>query len=157
MTLSRMTLFILYRYPRDNTRQIQKTKSQHNKTGKRWKLANRRVDTKGIGIFWHIVTMYASFSLIYDSLVRKYKNVTIRLQKEQENPLKIYFFQTMEKMVIYVSIHGHCDCTSLQHYWASGYAEVIQGGTTSMPTGTHIDIWYCTVVCNFRLLFWWNQ
>jgi hypothetical protein len=57
-----MTLFILYRYPRDNTRQIQKTKSQHNKTGKRWKLANRRVDTKGIGIFWHIVTMYASFS-----------------------------------------------------------------------------------------------
>jgi hypothetical protein len=58
-----------------------KTKSQHNKTGKRWKLANRRVDTKGIGISWHFVTMYASFSLIYDILVRKYKNVTIRLQK----------------------------------------------------------------------------
>ena len=31
--------------------------------------------------------------MIYDILVRKYKNVTITLQKEKENPLKIKIFK----------------------------------------------------------------
>jgi hypothetical protein len=72
---------------------------------------------------------------------RKYKNVTITLQKEWENPLKISFcFQTGDKTVIYVSTHGHWDCTTLQHHcttlgFASGYTEVLQGSTISMPTG----------------------
>jgi hypothetical protein len=43
----------------------------------------------------------------YGILVRKYKNVTIMLQKERENPLKISFcFQTGDKIVIYVSTCG---------------------------------------------------
>jgi hypothetical protein len=43
-----------------------------------------------------------------------------------------------------VSTRGHLNCTTLQHYcttfgFASGYAEVLQGGTISMPTGRHVD------------------
>jgi hypothetical protein len=41
-------------------------------------------------------------------LVRKYKNVTITLQKERENPLKVRFcFQNGDTIVIYVSTRGH--------------------------------------------------
>ena len=41
-------------------------------------------------------------------LERKYTNVTITLQKERENPLKISFcFQTVDKIVIYMSTRGH--------------------------------------------------
>jgi hypothetical protein len=65
--------------------------------------------------------MHLNFHLSYGILVRKYKNVTITLQKEQENPLKICFcFQSSDKIV-------------------SGSTEVLQGGTISMPTGRHID------------------
>ena len=93
--------------------------------------------------------MHPNFHLDYGILVRKYKNVTITLQKEQEHPLKISFcFQTGDNIVIYVSTHGHWDCTTLQHHciafgFASGYAEVLQGGTISMPTGRHVDNLYC--------------
>jgi len=69
----------------------------------------------------------------------------ITLQKEQENPLKISFcFQNGDKIVIYVSTHGHCDCTTLQHYstafgFTSGYTEVLQGGTIAMSMGRHVE------------------
>ena len=54
--------------------------------------------------------MHPYFHLSYGILVHKYKNVTITLQKEQENPLKISFcFQTRDKIVIYVSTRGHVD------------------------------------------------
>jgi len=44
-----------------------------------------------------------------------YKNVTITLQKERDNPLRISFcFQTGAKIVIYVSTCGHWDCTTLR-------------------------------------------
>ena len=89
--------------------------------------------------------MHPDFHLSYGILVRKYKNVTITLQKERENPLKISFcFQTGDKIIIYVSTHGHLDCTILQLLWTSfgfalGFTEVLQGGTISMPTGRHVD------------------
>jgi hypothetical protein len=89
--------------------------------------------------------MHPNFHLSYGILVRKYKNVTITLQKERENPLQISFcFQTGDKIVIYVSTHGHWDCTTFQHHYAtfgfaSGYTEVLQGSTISMPTGRHVD------------------
>jgi hypothetical protein len=52
--------------------------------------------------------MHPNVHLSYGILVRKYKNVTITLRKEQENPLKICFcFQTGDKIVIYVSTRGH--------------------------------------------------
>jgi hypothetical protein len=52
--------------------------------------------------------MHPHFHLSYGLLVRKNKNVTITLQKEGENPLKIRFcFQTGDKIVIYVFTHGH--------------------------------------------------
>ena len=79
--------------------------------------------------------MPPNFHLRYAILVRKSKNVTITLQKYQENPLKIGFcFQTEDKIVIYVSIRGHWDCTILQQDcatfgFASGYTEVLQGDT----------------------------
>jgi hypothetical protein len=42
--------------------------------------------------------MHPHFHLSYGILVRKYKNVTITLQKERENPLNISFcFQTGDK------------------------------------------------------------
>ena len=59
--------------------------------------------------------------------------------------LKISFcFQTGDKIVIYVSTRGHWDCTTLQHHctafgFASGYTEVLQGGTISMPMDRHVD------------------
>ena len=82
--------------------------------------------------------MHPNFHLSYGILVRKYKNVTITLQKERENPLKISFcFQTGNKIVIYVSTRGHCDCTTFG--LASGYTEVLQGGIISIPTGRHVD------------------
>ena len=72
---------------------------------------------------WLIVERYLNVHLCYGILVRKYKNVTITLQKEQENPLKICFcFQSRDKIV-------------------SGSTEVFQGGTIPMPTGRHIDNW----------------
>jgi hypothetical protein len=53
--------------------------------------------------------MHTNLHLSYDIvIVRKYKNVTITLQKERENPLKISFcFQTGDNIVIYVSTRGH--------------------------------------------------
>jgi hypothetical protein len=52
--------------------------------------------------------MHPNFHLSYGILVRKYKNFTIMLQKEQENSLKISFcFQTGDKTVINVSTRGH--------------------------------------------------
>ena len=92
--------------------------------------------------------MDLTFHLSYGMLICKYKHVTITLQKERENPLKIGFcFQTGDKIVIYVSTRGHRDCTTLQHHCtdfgcASGYTEVFQGGTISMPTGRHEDNLY---------------
>jgi hypothetical protein len=63
--------------------------------------------------------MHPNFHLSYGILVRKYKKVTITLQKERENPLKIFF----------------CFQTGI----ASGYTEVLQGGTISMPMSRHVD------------------
>jgi hypothetical protein len=97
--------------------------------------------------------MHPNFHLSYGILVRQYKNVMIMLQKERENPLKISFcFQTGDKIVIYVSTHGHWDCTTLQQHcttfdFASGYTEVLQGGTVSMSTGRHVDNLYCFWTC----------
>jgi hypothetical protein len=125
--------------------QIQEIKLQQNKTEKRSKLVNCRM------ISLHFVKMHPNFHLSYGILVRKYKNVTITLQTERENPLKVRFcFQTEDKIVIYVSTRGHWDCTTLQHHcttfgFASGYTEVLQGGTISMPTGRHVDNLYCSV------------
>ena len=82
----------------------------------------------------------------YGILLRKYENVMITLWKEQENPLKISFcFQTGDNIVIYVSTGGHLGCTTLQHHctafgFASGYAEVLQDGTISMPTDRHDNL-----------------
>jgi len=87
--------------------------------------------------------MHTNVHLSHGILVRKYKNVTITLQKEREKPLNISFcFQTGDKIVIYVSTRGHC--TTLRHHcatfgFASGYTEVLQGGTISMPTDRHVD------------------
>ena len=46
-----------------------------------------------------------------------------------------------------MSTRGHWDCTTLQHHctafgFASGYTEVLQGGTISVPTGRHVDNLY---------------
>ena len=68
--------------------------------------------------------MHPNFHLSYGILVRKYKNVTIMLQKERENPLKIRF-----------CFQHHCTTFG----FASGYTEVIQGSTISMPMGRHVD------------------
>jgi hypothetical protein len=79
--------------------------------------------------------MHPNFHLSYGISVRKYKNVTTTLQKEQETQLKISFcFQTGDKIAIYVSTRRHWDCTTLQQYCTtfgstSGYTEVLQGGT----------------------------
>jgi hypothetical protein len=108
----------------------------------------------------HCVKMYPDVLLIYGILVRKYKNVTITLQKERENPLKIRFcFQTADKIVIYVSTHGHWDCTTLQHHcttfsFASGYAEVFQGGTISRPMGRYVDnlLLYFTLETRWKII-----
>jgi hypothetical protein len=40
--------------------------------------------------------MHPNFHLSYGILVRKYKNVTITLQKERENPLKISLYSGAE-------------------------------------------------------------
>ena len=59
----------------------------------------------------HFVKMLPHFHLSYGILVCKYKNITITLQKERENPLNISFcFQTGDKIVVYVSTRGHWDC-----------------------------------------------
>jgi hypothetical protein len=64
--------------------------------------------------------MHPNIHLSYGILVRKYKNVTITLQKERDNPLQISFcFQTGDEIVIYVSTRGHWDCTTLQHHDAT--------------------------------------
>ena len=92
----------------------------------------------------------------------KNKNVTITLQTERENPLKVCFcFQTEDKIVIYVSTRGHWDCTTLQHHcttfgFASGYTAVLQGGTISMPTGRHVDNLYCSVFTRIILNEYYN-
>jgi hypothetical protein len=60
------------------------------------------------GISLHIVKMHPNFHRSKGILVCNYKIVMITLQKEQENPLKISFcFQNGDKIVIYVSTHGH--------------------------------------------------
>jgi hypothetical protein len=87
------------------------------------------------------------FTMTSCLLWRKYKNVTITLQKDRENPLKLGFCSNRGKNVIYVSTRGHWDCTTLQHHcttfgFASGYTEGLQGGTISMPTGRHVDNLY---------------
>jgi hypothetical protein len=46
-----------------------------------------------------------------------------------------------------MSTRGHWDCTTLQHHcttcgFASGYTEVLQGGTISMSTDRHVDNLY---------------
>jgi hypothetical protein len=51
------------------------------------------------------------------------------------------FFQTGNKIINYMSTCRHWDCTTLQHSctafgFTSGYTEVLQGGTISMPTST---------------------
>ena len=95
----------------------------------------------------HFVKMHTNFHLSYSILVRKSKNVMIPLQKFQENPLKISFsFQNGDKIFIYVSTHGHWNCTTLQHHctifgFASSYAELLQVGTIVMSTGRHVDNW----------------
>jgi hypothetical protein len=62
------------------------------------------------GISLHFVKMHLNFHLSYGILLSKYKNVTITLQKEQENPLKISFCcLTGDQIVIYVSTRGHVD------------------------------------------------
>jgi hypothetical protein len=71
-----------------------KTKSQQTKTEKRISL--------------HIVKIHPNFHLSHSILACKSKNVMITLQKYKENPLKISFcFQTGDKIIIYVSTHGH--------------------------------------------------
>jgi hypothetical protein len=101
-----------------------------------------------ISISLHFIEIHPNFHMSYNILLRKYKNVMITLSKEQENPLKISFcFQTGDKIVIYVSTRGHWNCTTLQHHctafgFASDYAEVLQGGTISMPTDRHVDNLY---------------
>ena len=86
---------------------------------------------------------------LHGILASKYKNVTNMLQKDQENPLKISFcFQTGDNIVIYMSTHGHWDCTTLRHHcttfgFTSGSTKVLQGGTISMPMGRHVDNLYC--------------
>jgi hypothetical protein len=72
--------------------------------------------------------MHPNFHLSLDILVRKYKNVTMTLQKERENSLKISFcFQTGDKIVIYVSTRGHWDCTTIQHHCTTfSFASAIQ-------------------------------
>ena len=73
------------------------------------------------------------------------KTSWLRYKKNKQNPFKISFcFQTGDKIVSYVSTRGHWDCTTLQHHcttfgFASGYTEVLQGGTISMPTDRHVD------------------
>ena len=114
-TLLLVTSGIL-RYPRGNTRQLQKTKSQQNEAEKRWKLTNCRVIT--------------NFHLSYGFWVRKYKNITITLQKEQEYPLKFSFcFQISDSIVIHVYILEHWDCTTRQH----SCTKLTHFGTVSMP------------------------
>ena len=89
--------------------------------------------------------MHPNVHLSYGILVRMYKNVTITLQKERENPLKINFcFQTGDKIVIYVSTRGHWDCTTLKHFciaWgeAEGCTVVMKSGAISMSAGRHVD------------------
>ena len=50
----------------------------------------------------HFVKMHQNVHLSYVIFVRKYKNVMIMLQKEQENPLKISFcFEAEDIIIIY--------------------------------------------------------
>jgi hypothetical protein len=52
--------------------------------------------------------------------------------------IRLFGSQTRDKIIIYVSTRGHWDCTTLQYpctTFSSGYTEVLQGGTNSMPTG----------------------
>jgi hypothetical protein len=57
-----------------------------------------------------------NFHLIYGIWDRKYKNITITLQKEQEYPLKLSFcFQISDNIVIHVYIHEHWNVTTRQH------------------------------------------
>ena len=82
-----------------------------------YKKLNHKKDREMVkGISLHIVKMHPNFHPSKGILVCNYKIVMITLQKEQENSLKISFcFQNGDKIVIYVSTHGHWDCTTLQH------------------------------------------
>jgi len=69
-----------------------------------------------------------------------------------------------DKNVIYVSPRGHWDCTTLQHHctsfgFTSGYTEVLQGGTISMPTGRHVDNLKCNPnkIYRWKQYYWWKK
>ena len=63
---------------------------------------NRSVFLSDNPISLHFVKMHQNVHLSYVIFVRKYKNVMIMLQKEQENPLKISFcFEAEDIIIIY--------------------------------------------------------
>jgi hypothetical protein len=58
-----------------------------------------------------------------------------------------------------VPTRGHWDCTTLQHHcaifgFASGYTEVFQGGTISMPIVRHVDnlLLYFTLETRWKII-----
>jgi hypothetical protein len=58
--------------------------------------------------------------------------------------VKGYMYPQMKKPVgmLYTTLQHHCTTFG----FASGYTEVLQGGTISMPTGRHVDNLYCTTI-----------
>jgi hypothetical protein len=132
-------------YQRDNMRQIQEIKLQQSKTEKLKKLVNCRIIPKVSPYTLSKCTQISPELWHFSPQVQKrYDYVTKRTRKS----IKISFcFQTGDKTVIYGSTHWHWDCTTLQHHcttfgFASGYTEVLQGSTISMPTGRHVDNLY---------------
>ena len=73
---------------------------------------------------------------------KRHDYVMKRTRKSIKNQ---FLFSNGDNIVIYVSTGGHLDCTTLQHHctafgFASGYAEVLQDGTISMPTDRHDNL-----------------
>jgi hypothetical protein len=86
------------------------------------------------------------------------KPVTFHIRQTRRGWLVDYWLIPIKPFVIYVSTRGHWDCTTLQHHctdfgFASGYTEVLQGGTISMPTDRHVDNLYYPRLENYNN-FW---
>jgi hypothetical protein len=73
--------------------------------------------------------MHPKLHLSYAILVRMSKNVMITLHKYKENPLKISFLFSNWGYNRYLCLPADIEIVP-----PSGYTEVFQGGTISMPT-----------------------